>query len=54
MREARGENIIRGSSTTVFLKVAGRGSPVDNSVKRTGSASRIAILDTERSDQVDR
>jgi len=54
MREAREENTIRGSLTTVFLEVFGRGSPVDNSVKTTGLALRIAISGAERLDQVDR
>jgi len=54
MRKAGGENTIRDSSTTVFLEVTGRGSPVDNSVETTGSVLRIAILGAERSDQVDR
>jgi len=54
MQEAREENTIRGSLTTVFLEVFGRGSPVDNSVKTTGLASRIAISGAERLDQVDR
>jgi len=54
MRKAGGENTIRGSSTNVFLEVAGRGSPVDNSVETTGSALRIAISGAERSDQMDR
>jgi len=54
MQEAREENTIRGSLTTVFLEVSGRGSPVDNSVETTGLASRIAILGAERLDQVNR
>jgi len=54
MREAREENTIRGSLTTIFLEVSGRGSPVDNSVETTGLASRIATLGAERSDRVGR
>jgi len=50
----REENTIRGSLTTVFLEVFGRGLLVDNSVKTTGLASRIAISGAERLDQVDK
>jgi len=54
MQEAGEENTIRDSSTTVFSEVTRRGLPVDNSVKTTGLASRIAISGAERLDQVDR
>jgi len=50
MQEAREENTIRGSSTTVFLEVAVRGLPVGNSVKTNRISLDNSNLGAERLD----